>query len=140
MNFKCTLHGSYQKDLDLIHLVAEYFQLIGVEVLCPKTFDVVKSEDGFVTFKHDSGDPIEIEAQLLQILRENRSNPNFFAYFVNKDGYLGVSASYELAVIQELGVQFYALQQIVGLPFQLAGDKLVRPIDLVRRLLYTPVS
>ncbi len=136
MNFKCTLHGSYQKDLELIRLVAELFELIGVEVLCPTSFNVIKNESGFVLFENDHENPITIEDRLLNILRENVGNKHFFAYFVNKDGYVGSSASFELAIVRELGVQFYSLEQIAGLPVSLEDRHIVRPVDLARRLVF----
>lgn len=130
----CTLHGSYTKDLDLIEQIADIFKLAGVTILCPSSFQTISNSD-FVRFVDDEGSPEEIEARLLNIIHANRSNPDFFAYFVNRQGYLGASASYELSQVRSLGANYFLLQQPKTIPIKVEGFRIVRPYSIATELL-----
>ncbi|MDB5164361.1 MAG: hypothetical protein JWS12_979 [Candidatus Saccharibacteria bacterium] len=97
--FRCIIHGSFSKHFDEIKKAAQKFELAGIEVLAPKSGELVSNTDGFGLFADEEGqDPRLIELLYLHNLK--RLGQNGFSYFVNPGGYIGKSASYELGIAQ----------------------------------------
>ncbi|MDP3640490.1 MAG: hypothetical protein Q8R53_04815 [Nanoarchaeota archaeon] len=94
---KCILHGSFRKHFDLLQEVYALFTSSGIEVLAPKISSRVGETDGFVHLTSDeSKDPRIVELLYLQKLAELGTTG--FSYYVNPQGVLGTSTSYELAI------------------------------------------
>jgi ADP-ribose pyrophosphatase YjhB (NUDIX family) len=95
----CVIHGSFGKNFAEIQRVSRLFSSIGIKVLAPKTGGLVASSGGFALFKDEiDTDPRLVELTYLHHLKHLGSNG--FSYFVDPDGYIGTSASYELAIAQ----------------------------------------
>lgn len=113
--FRCILHGSLRKHLREMGAAFEVFQSAGIEVVAPSMADIVKEEDGFLFFRgEERSDPRLIELLYLRQLRELGANG--FSYFVNPDGYMGKSVSYELGIAQASNVPSYFLHRPVDHP------------------------
>lgn len=97
--FRCVIHGSFGKHFDRIQEAAAIFTAAGIEVLAPKQAELTSAQDGFALFADEVGlDPRYVELQYLHNLKQ--LGPNGFSYFVDPDGYIGSSASYELGIAQ----------------------------------------
>jgi ADP-ribose pyrophosphatase YjhB (NUDIX family) len=97
--FRCIIHGSFSKHFDRIQDAHRIFTAAGIEVLAPKAGEIAAFSGGFALFEDEKDlDPRTIELLYLHNLK--RLGPNGFSYFVNPDGYIGKSASYELGIAQ----------------------------------------
>jgi hypothetical protein len=96
---QCILHGSFRKHFDLIQEVHDIFTRAGIEVIAPKKSELVSVEGGFALLEgEENQDPRLIELIYLHNLR--KLGKDGFSYFVNPEGYIGKSASYELGIAQ----------------------------------------
>ncbi|HVX24034.1 MAG TPA: hypothetical protein VG992_01690, partial [Candidatus Saccharimonadales bacterium] len=97
--FRCIIHGSFSKHFDEIRRTTDLFTAAGIEVLAPRMGELTSGPDGFALFEDEQGqDPRLIELLYLHNLK--RLGENGFSYFVNLEGYIGKSASYELGIAQ----------------------------------------
>ena len=97
--FRCVLHGSFRKHLPEIIRVKRIFEAAGIEVLVPREEEVAVEQDGFVKFAgEEQADPRLVELMYLHHLKQLGSDG--FSYFVNPEGDIGKSASYELGIAQ----------------------------------------
>ncbi|HRN90670.1 MAG TPA: NUDIX domain-containing protein [Candidatus Saccharibacteria bacterium] len=97
--FSCVIHGSFGKHFSEIQRVHKLFTEAGITVLAPKASELTTSTDGFALFEDEVGqDPRLVE--LLYLHQIKQLGNDGFSYFVNPDGYIGKSASYELAIAQ----------------------------------------
>ena len=128
--FWCVVHGSFRKDFAKIQAVCHAFAAAGITVLAPKMESVVAVQDGFALFKDEIGvDPRLIELRYLHLLKKlGRSG---FSYFVNPQGTLGTSASYELAIAQSNNVPCFFLKQLVDHPAYIACNAVMSVEQLV---------
>jgi ADP-ribose pyrophosphatase YjhB (NUDIX family) len=77
----------------------ETFEAAGIEVLAPKKGELTSGENGFALFDDEKGqDPRLVELLYLHNLKS--LGEGGFSYFVDPDGYIGKSASYELGIAQ----------------------------------------
>ncbi len=98
-DFRCIIHGSFSKHFDYIQEASAVLRAAGVEVLAPKQGELIDGPDNFALFEDEQGsDPRLIELLYLHNLK--RLGDNGFSYFVNPDGYIGKSTSYELGIAQ----------------------------------------
>ena len=105
------------------------FQRAGIEVVAPSMDDIVKEEDGFLFFRgEERSDPRLVELLYLQQLRQlGRFG---FSYFVNPDGYIGKSVSYELGIAQASNVPCYFLHKPVDHPAYIGRNAVWSPESL----------
>lgn len=97
--FQCIIHGSFSKHFTEIQKASAVFTRAGIEVLAPKQGELTSAKDGFALFEDEKGqDPRLIELLYLHNLK--KLGVNGFSYFVNPEGYIGKSASYELGIAQ----------------------------------------
>ena len=97
--FRCVIHGSFRKHFSEIQRTHKIFTDVGIEVLAPTVSEVSEIKDGFVMLSTDKEtDPRMVELLYLHNLKQ--LGENGFSYFVNPEGYLGKSASYELGIAQ----------------------------------------
>lgn len=108
--FRCVLHGSFRKHFDLIKNVHQVFTHAGIEVLAPRFSDIKSHEGGFVLLEgEEQQDPRMVELLYLHHLK--RLGENGFSYFVNPEGYIGKSASYELGIAHVTNTRCFFLNQ-----------------------------
>ncbi|KKW29406.1 MAG: hypothetical protein UY72_C0045G0002 [Candidatus Uhrbacteria bacterium GW2011_GWD2_52_7] len=127
--FRCILHGSLRKHLREMGSAFNIFQRAGIEVVAPSMDDIVKEEDGFLFFRgEERSDPRLVELLYLQQLRQlGRFG---FSYFVNPDGYIGKSVSYELGIAQASNVPCYFLHKPVDHPAYIGRNAVWSPESL----------
>lgn len=105
------------------------FQSAGIEVMAPQMSEIVKEEDGFLFFRgEEKSDPRLIELLYLQNLR--KLGDNGFSYFVNPDGYIGRSASYELGVAQATNVPCFFSAKPIDHPAYIGSNAVWSPESL----------
>ncbi len=97
--FRCIIHGSFSKHFAEIKKASAVFTRAGIEVLAPKDGELTSSQDGFALFEDEKDqDPRLVELLYLHNLK--KLGTNGFSYFVNPEGYIGKSTSYELGIAQ----------------------------------------
>lgn len=108
--FRCVIHGSFGKHFSEIRRAMDLFEAAGIEVLAPKKADLVTSKDGFALFEDEADmDPRMVELVYLHHLK--RLGEGGFSYFVNPEGYIGKSASYELGIAQVTNVPCFFMDR-----------------------------
>lgn len=107
---RCVIHGSFRKHLSEVRHAMKVFTDAGIEILAPKSTEVSGEADGFVFFDGEKDkDPRLVE--LLYLHNVKKLGRQGFSYFVNPEGYIGKSASYELGIAQVTNVPcFFAAQ------------------------------
>jgi ADP-ribose pyrophosphatase YjhB (NUDIX family) len=106
MPLRCVIHGSFSKHFDEIRHAQEVFTKAGIEVLAPKAGELTGNKDGFALFEDEQGqDPRMVELLYLHQLKD--LGENGFSYFVDPEGYIGKSASYELGIAQLTNVRCF---------------------------------
>lgn len=133
MSFRCVIHGSFRKHLLEIRRVISVFHEAGIEVLAPDASDVTGETDGFVFFEgQEETDPRLVELRYLHNLK--RLGRQGFSYFVNPDGYIGKSASYELGIAQVTNVPCFFLEQITDHPAYVHRNAIWTPESLAEHI------
>ncbi len=129
-HFRCVLHGSLRKHYGEIRRVHKLFTQAGIEVLAPADSEITVVKDGFVVLESDrERDPRMIELMYLHHLK--RLGADGFSYFVNPDGYIGKSVSYELGIAQLSSVKCFFAEKPDGHPAYLHKNSVWKPEDLV---------
>src|SRR5512146_936498 len=96
---RCLIHGSFRKHFAEIRRTMRIFKDAGIEVLAPSAEEIAAFDGGFALFEGEQGmDPRMVELLYLHHLK--RLGEGGFSYFVNPEGYIGKSASYELGIAQ----------------------------------------
>lgn len=127
--FQCILHGSFRKHFKKIKEVHMVFSSYGVEVVAPEFSEIAAVKDGFAILDSDElVNPQMIE--LLYLTKLKKIGNNGFSYFVNEDGYLGKSTSYELGIAQVLGVPCFFLEKPADHPVYTPKNSLWKPENL----------
>ncbi len=104
--FRCVLHGSFRKYWDLIKNTHRIFTEAGIEVLAPREAEITSSVEDFAFLEgEENKDPRMIELLYLHNLK--RLGENGFSYFIDPEGYIGKSASYELGIAQVTNVRCF---------------------------------
>lgn len=115
MKFRCVIHGSFNKYFSEIQRVHRLFTAAGIEVLAPGLSNISSIHEGFVRLGGEEGiDQRLIELRYLSNLR--RLGENGFSYFVNPEGYIGKSASYELGIAQVSNIPVFFQEKIEDHP------------------------
>jgi ADP-ribose pyrophosphatase YjhB (NUDIX family) len=97
--FRCVLHGSLQKHYKEIKKVRELFTRAGIEVLAPADSEIAAIKGGFAILESDKQKDQRM-TELLYLRNLKHLGENGFSYFINPDGYIGRSVSYELGIAQ----------------------------------------
>jgi ADP-ribose pyrophosphatase YjhB (NUDIX family) len=110
LRFRCVLHGSFGKHFEEIQRVRRIFEAAGIEVLAPEASEIARFENGFAMLASDAAaDQRLIELRYLHNL--NRLGADGFSYFVDPEGYIGKSVSYELGIAQISNVRCFFMEQ-----------------------------
>jgi ADP-ribose pyrophosphatase YjhB (NUDIX family) len=128
--FRCVLHGSFGKHFGEIKHAHEVFTRAGIEVLAPVFSEITSFENGFAILSSDTEtDPRMIELLYLHHLK--RLGQDGFSYFVNPEGYIGKSASYELGIAQVTNVRCFFNDKISDHPAYFHNNYVISPEALV---------
>ena len=134
--FRAVIHGSFSKHFDAIQHTHQIFTAAGIEVLAPKAGELVAETDGFALFEDERDmDPRMVELLYLHHLKE--LGENGFSYFVDPEGYIGKSASYELGIAQLTGVRCFFGHKLTDHPAYTARASVWSPEQLVNYILAT---
>ncbi|HUZ93000.1 MAG TPA: NUDIX domain-containing protein [Candidatus Paceibacterota bacterium] len=107
--FRAVIHGSFRKHFAEIQRVRQIFERAGIEVLAPAAADIARFEDGFAILESDKAvDQRLIELRYLHNLK--KLGPSGFSYFIDPEGYIGASASYELGIAQLSNVRCFFME------------------------------
>lgn len=124
--FRCVIHGSFSKHFSEINRTRKIFEEAGIEVLAPKIGNLGGSINGFSLFEDEKGkDPRLIELEYLHNLKILGSNG--FSYFVDPDGYIGKSASYELGIAQLTNTRCYFSHRLSDHPAYIHSNSVISP-------------
>ncbi len=129
--FRCVLHGSFRKHFKEIKRVYEIFTAAGIEVIAPEFSDIASVNNGFAYLKSDNqhDDPRLVELLYLRNLK--KLGQGGFSYFVDPDGYIGRSTSYELGIAQLSNVRCFFIQKPVDHPVYAHQNSVWSPESLV---------
>lgn len=128
-SFRCVLHGSFRKHFDLIKETHRIFTEAGIEVLAPRMADITSFEKGFAFLAgEENNDPRMVELLYLHHLK--RLGENGFSYFVNPEGYVGKSTSYELGIAQTTNVRCFFLSLPQDHPVYVYKNAIWKPEDI----------
>jgi ADP-ribose pyrophosphatase YjhB (NUDIX family) len=126
---RCIIHGSFRKNYDLIKEAAAKFSKVGIDVIAPDISNIVGEIDGFVHLASDiNQDPRITELMYLKKLSE--LGPEGFSYYVNPNGRLGTSASYELAMDQLTNTRYLFMNPIRDHPAYVPQNSVWKPVEL----------
>lgn len=114
-SFRCVLHGSFRKHFAEIGRIRRLFADAGIEVLAPAAADMAAEEGGFVFLNGEEGKDKRL-VELLYLHHLKRLGRNGFSYFVNPEGYIGKSASYELGIVQLTNTRCFFLAPLADHP------------------------
>jgi ADP-ribose pyrophosphatase YjhB (NUDIX family) len=129
MAIRCVVHGSFRRHLPEIRRTIALFEAAGIEILAPHLTDTTQEKNGFVTCEgEEDQDPRSIE--LLYLSHLKRLGRDGFSYFVNPEGYLGRSASYELGIAHATNVPCFFLASPADHPAYVPACALWKPEDL----------
>jgi ADP-ribose pyrophosphatase YjhB (NUDIX family) len=124
--FQCVLHGSFQKHFPEIQRIHRLFTVAGIKVLAPAVSEITAFQDGFAILESDTAqDQRMIELLYLHNLRQ--LGENGFSYFVNPEGYIGKSASYELGIAQVTNVPCFFYNKPIDHPAYLHANSVWSP-------------
>jgi len=124
--FRCVIHGSFQKHFEEIRRVRQIFIAAGIEVLAPEFSNIVDSKDGFAILESNTGTDQRM-IELLYLHNLKRLGENGFSYFVDPDGYIGKSVSYELGIAQLSNVRCFFSEAPNDHPVYLHKNSVWRP-------------
>ena len=127
--FKCVLHGSFVKHFQEIKRIHELFSRAGIEVIAPEFSEIIGSKAGFAILKSDTiDDPRMIELLYLRNLK--RLGSDGFSYFVNPEGYMGRSVSYELGIAQISNARCFFMEKLQDHPAYVHKNSIWGPESL----------
>ncbi|PIR41843.1 MAG: hypothetical protein COV30_01475 [Candidatus Yanofskybacteria bacterium CG10_big_fil_rev_8_21_14_0_10_37_15] len=125
-NFQCVLHGSFRKHFGEIKRIYQLFTENGIGVLAPTMSEIKTIEGGFAMLESDQEkDPRMIELLYLHNLK--RLGENGFSYFVNPEGYIGKSASYELGIAHVSNVRCFFQEKPTDHPAYVHKNSVWKP-------------
>jgi ADP-ribose pyrophosphatase YjhB (NUDIX family) len=126
---QCVIHGSFRKHLPEIQQAINWFTEAGIKVLAPGTTEVSGETNGFVTFTgEENRDPRLIELEYLHKVKQ--LGKKGFSYFVNPEGYIGKSASYELGIAQVTNIPCFFMEPLDDHPAYLHRNSVMAPETL----------
>lgn len=129
MQFSCVIHGSFSKHFEEIKRVQQLFKQVGIEVLAPKELELLGNTDGFAFFEDEiDQDPRYVELLYLHNLKN--IGVGGFSYFVNPEGYIGKSASYELGIAQITNTRCFFMEPLNDHPAYIHKNSIWNPDSL----------
>jgi len=132
--FRCVIHGSFRKHFDVVQEVYKLFTEAGIEVLAPQQSEIVSVKDGFALFKGEE----KMDQRLIELIylhHLKKLGENGFSYFINPEGYIGKSASYELGIAQVTNTKCFYHSKLEDHPAYVHKNAVWAPQDLVTYIL-----
>ncbi len=125
---RCVIIGSFRKHYKEILKIIDIFHKADIKVLSPKKSFIINPEDDFVLFNYDPKDKSkkEIEDAVLKKIRNVD-----FVYLANFNGYVGLSASFEIGYCHAIGKKVFALEPSEELCIEYI-DGIKSPEEVVR--------
>ena len=105
--YRAVIIGSFRKHYPLITNIIKIFNSGGIEVLSPKHSKIINPNDEFVLFDYDPKDCGEKEIEDAVLKKINQSH---FVYLVNPNGYVGVSASFEVGYCAAHSMRVFSME------------------------------
>lgn len=106
--------------------IHQLFTAAGIDVIAPQLSEITKIQDGFAVLASDEAtDPRMTEILYLHNLK--RLGQDGFSYFVNPEGYIGKSASYELGIAQISNVPCFFSDRPADHPVYLHANSVWKP-------------
>ncbi len=131
-DFVCTVHGSLSKSFATYKLSYDLLANAGINILAPKRTEIADFQSGFAYFENDDIHDDKRLVELRFISAMNQLTPGEgFCYFVNPSGYIGPSASYELAIAQMKRLSCYFLEKPHDLPTYIPENSVWEPYELI---------
>lgn len=134
LNFRCLLHGSFRKHFEEIKEAHRIFTAAGIEVLAPAMSEIKAVSDGFAMLASDKETDKRM-IELLYLCNLKRLGENGFSYFVNSEGYIGKTVSYELGVAQISNVPCFFMEKPRDLPVYVHKNAVWKPEHLAEYIL-----
>ncbi len=129
-NFRCVLHGSLRKHYGEIKRVHKLFTQAGIEVLAPADSEIAAIKGGFAILESDEQKDQRM-TELLYLRNLKHLGENGFSYFINPNGYIGKSVSYELGIAQLSNVKCFFAEKPEEHPAYLHKNSVWEPEDLI---------
>lgn len=129
-SFRCVLHGSFRKYFEEIKKIHRIFSENGIGVLAPAMSEIKAVEGGFAVLESDQ-EKDQRMIELLYLHNLKRLGENGFSYFVNPEGYIGKSTSYELGIAQVSNVKCFFSKKLNDHPAYLHRNAVWKPEHLV---------
>ncbi len=127
---QCILHGSLRQHYDLFQEVHSLFTRNDINVLAPHLSKIIGETNGFIHFQNDgSKDPRVQELLYLKKLTELGSSG--FSYYLNPQGRVGTSTSYELAMDQVTNTRTLFMEKLLDHPVYIPQNSVWKPQELV---------
>lgn len=131
--FRCILHGSFRKHFEEIKRVHALFSAAGIKVLAPELSEIRRFDAGFAILESEAEkDPRLVELIYLQNLK--RLGEDGFSYFVDPDGYIGKSASYELGIAQVSNIRCFFMERPKDHPVYVYQNSIWKPEALAEHI------
>ncbi|MBI2595715.1 NUDIX hydrolase [Candidatus Daviesbacteria bacterium] len=133
-NFSCVIHGSFRKHFDVIQKIYKLFIDAGIEVLAPQQSEIVSIKDGFALFEGEE----KLDQRLIELIylhNLKKLGENGFSYFINPEGYIGKSTSYELGIAQLTNTRCFYYSKLEDHPAYVHKNAVWTPEDLVTYIL-----
>lgn len=128
------LHGSFRKHFGEIKRIHKLFTENSIEVLAPAMSEIKAWEDGFAILESDQEKDRRM-IELLYLHNLKRLGENGFSYFVNPEGYIGKSVSYELGIAQVSNVPCFFSEKICDHPAYIHKNAIWSPEQLVEYII-----
>ena len=128
--FRCVLHGSFGKHFEEIKRIHGLFTENGIEVLAPAMSEIKSFDGGFAVLESDQ-EKDQRMIELLYLHNLKRLGENGFSYFVNPEGYIGKSASYELGIAQVTNIPCFFNENLSDHPVYIHRNAIWKPENLV---------
>ena len=120
------IHGSFSKHFSEIQKTRKIFEDAGIDVLAPKDELPTSNKNGFLLFEGEKNeDPRLVELKYLHNLKILGTDG--FSYFVNPEGYIGKSASYELGIAQITNTRCYYSNPLSDHPAYIHKNSVISP-------------
>jgi len=135
---KCILHGSFRKHFNLIEESAKIFKEAGIEVIAPDISRIVGETHGFVHLAHDKSKDPRI-TELLYLKKISELGSDGFSYYVNPEGRIGTSTSYELGMDQLTNTRYLFMERLEDHPAYVPQNSIWNPNALADYVLENQV-
>ena len=132
--FRCVLHGSFRKHFDLFREAHRVFTDAGIEVLAPEIGALTAIRDGFAYLAGQEEQDRRL-IELLYLHNLKKLGENGFSYFINPEGYIGKSTSYELGIAQVTNTHCFFFDAPQDHPAYVHENAIWKPVDLAAHIL-----